>query len=118
VSQYELEGSIKIIFDTQTFDSGFTKREFVVTTDEKYPQDVKFECVKDKCALLDSYNLNDRIKVHFNIRGNEYKERFYVNLQAWKLEDADSAGSGVGATEDVTMGDVDMDPFAGEESPF
>ena len=34
----ELGGRIKVIFDTQTFDSGFKKREFVVTTQEQYPQ--------------------------------------------------------------------------------
>ena len=82
----ELKGRVKLIMDTQTFDSGFTKREFVVTTEEQYPQDVKFECIKDKTALLDSYNVGDTINVHFNIRGNEYNGRYFVNLQAWRIE--------------------------------
>ena len=51
---YDMTGTVKVIMDQQTFESGFTKREFVVTTDDdRYPQDIKFECVKDKCALLD-----------------------------------------------------------------
>ena len=83
---YEIEGTVKIVFAKQTFDSGFTKREFVVTTDEKFPQDVKIECIKDKCDLLENVSAGDRVKATFNIRGNEYKERYYVNLQAWKLE--------------------------------
>ncbi|MBT5167314.1 MAG: DUF3127 domain-containing protein, partial [Opitutales bacterium] len=37
---YEMEGKVKVIEDTQTFGSGFQKREFVVTSEEKFPQDV------------------------------------------------------------------------------
>lgn len=87
----DLKGKVKLIMDTQTFDSGFTKREFVVTTQEQYPQDVKFECIKDRTALLDQYKAGDNVMVHFNIRGNEYNGRYFVNLQAWKI-DADIAG--------------------------
>lgn len=79
--------------DVQTFNSGFTKREFVVTTEEQYPQDVKFELIKDKTTLIDSFNPNDPIKVSFNLRGNEYNGKYFVNLQAWRLE-KDEAGSG------------------------
>lgn len=39
---FELEGVISKIGDVQTFESGFNKIEFVVTTDEMYPQEVKF----------------------------------------------------------------------------
>ena len=48
----ELEGSIKVLFETQTFNSGFQKREFVLTTKEQYPQDVKFELVKDRIDII------------------------------------------------------------------
>ena len=35
---FEVEGTLKVIMDTQTFGSGFTKREFVVTVgDDRYP---------------------------------------------------------------------------------
>jgi len=87
VARYELTGTVKVIMDQVTFDSGFTKREFVVTTDEeRYPQDVKFECVKDRCALLDAVKPGQRVTVTFDIRGNEYKERYFVSLSAWKVE--------------------------------
>lgn len=80
--------------DQQTFPSGFSKREFVVTTEEEqYPQDIKFECVKDRCALLNSVSPGQRVKVSFDLRGNEYNDRFFVNLTAWKIEQADNGGS-------------------------
>lgn len=83
----ELTGTIKVINDTQTFESGFQKREFVVTTnDPNYPQDIKLELIKDKCSVLDTYNVGQDVKVSFNLRGNEYNGKYYVNLQAWRVE--------------------------------
>lgn len=75
-----------MVFEVQTFSSGFTKREFVVTTKEQYPQDVKFELIKDRTDLIAPYKAGDEVKVHFNIRGNEYNGKYFVNLQAWKIE--------------------------------
>ncbi|MCA9803530.1 MAG: DUF3127 domain-containing protein, partial [Cyanobacteria bacterium HKST-UBA02] len=91
---YEATGTIKLIDETQTFGSGFTKREFVVTTEhDKYPQDLKFEVVKDKCSLLDSFEAGQKVVVNFDIRGNEYKGRYYVNLSAWKIQAADGSSA-------------------------
>jgi hypothetical protein len=44
--QYEIDGTLIEIMDAMTFPSGFVKREFVLRTDEMYPQEVKFELVK------------------------------------------------------------------------
>ena len=69
---YELTGTVKVIFDEQTFASGFNKREFVVTTEaDKFPQDVKFECLKEKVELVDKLNKGDKVKVAFDINGRE-----------------------------------------------
>jgi len=90
----ELNGKVKVVFETQSFPSGFTKREFVVTTEEQYPQDVKFETVKDKTSLLDRYTAGDQVKVSFNVRGNEYQGKYFVSLQAWKIENIGAATGG------------------------
>ncbi len=94
---FELEGTVKVIEDVQSFASGFTKREFVVEVEDgKFPQSIKFECVKEKTALVDGFEVGDPVKVYFDIRGNEYKGKYYVNLNAWKLE-RPGAGGGRGA---------------------
>lgn len=93
---YELSGAVKLVNDLQTFASGFTKREFVVTTKERFPQDVKFECVKDRTQLLDGVNAGEDVTVHFDVRGNEYNDRYYVNLNCWKLEKGAASGGGSG----------------------
>lgn len=81
----EVSGKVKLLMDTQTFASGFAKREFVITTQEQYPQDVKFECIKDKIAMLDGLQPGADVTVAFNLRGNEYQGKYFVNLQAWKI---------------------------------
>lgn len=109
---YEATGKIKMISDTQNFPSGFSKREFVVTTaDSKYPQDLKFEVVKDKCAVLDNYKEGQDVVVNFDIRGNEYNGKYYVNLSCWKL--SAGSGSGGGGKDEYSQDfPVDAEPSA------
>lgn len=120
MAAYELTGTVKLVMDLVTFDSGFTKREFVVTSaDDRFPQDIKFECVKDRCALLDNVAPGQRVTVSFNIRGNEYKGRYFVSLSAWKVE-PDKAASEPEAAEGGTPFDQRTPPADenAEEMPF
>jgi hypothetical protein len=99
---YEAVGKIKLISETQNFPSGFSKREFVVTTgNDKYPQDLKFEIVKDKCPLLDSFETGQEVQVSFDIRGNEYNGKHYVSLSCWKIQAANGASSGPSGPSDA-----------------
>lgn len=91
---YTLTGTIKKIFPTQTFPSGFSKREFVVTSKEdRFPQDIKMDCLKEKEEILKGFKEGDEVTVSFDLRGREYNGRYFVDLNAWKLE----AGSGSAA---------------------
>lgn len=91
---YEMTGTVKKVYDTQTFASGFSKREFVITTeDDRYPQDVALACLKDDCAQLDSLQIGERLRVLFRIRGREYNGRHYVNLEAYRIEHLDAGAA-------------------------
>lgn len=92
--KYEITGTLKHIGDTQTFAKGFTKREFVIETqDDKYPQLVKLEVTKERCAELDDCEIGDTMEVQFDIRGNEYNGKYYVNLACWKLQGQGEEGA-------------------------
>lgn len=113
---FEITGTIKVIFDEQTFGSGFNKREFVLTVpDGRFPQDIKFETVKDKVALVASLKVGDNVKVSFDIRGREWKGNYYVNLSAWKIE---GAGGAAGRDEPPEAPPADEAGASGEDSPF
>lgn len=112
---YELSGTVKEIFEEQTFGSGFNKREFVVTDGaDKYPQDIKFECVKEKVELVNKLNKGDKVKVTFDIRGREWKGSYFVNLAAWKVEIA----SGSSSNNDEPPPYDPADEILDEEPPF
>lgn len=92
----EVTGKIKVINETETFgESGFRKRELVVTTDEQYPQMILLEFVQDKCDLLDSYNVGDDVKVSINLRGREWINsegvaKYFNAIQGWRIEKLES----------------------------
>lgn len=95
MASYELTGKLKTVLEVQSFSSGFTKREFVVTTEEQYPQDIKFELYKDKTSAIDKFKEGDILNVSFNVRGSEYNGKYFVNLNAWKIDVAQAGGNDI-----------------------
>ena len=91
---YKAEGKIEKIFETQQKSASFTAREFVIEVEDgQYPQMVKFQLVQDKCSLIDDYNEGDKVEVEFDLRGREWNEKYFTNLQAWRIS---KAGEGSG----------------------
>ena len=87
---FEVEGLVHKIFDTEAKTESFQAREFVIEVDGTYPQFVKFQLVQDRCALVDNYNEGDSLRVHFDLRGREWQGKYFTNLNAWRIE----AGAG------------------------
>lgn len=88
----EISGRIKMIGETKPVNaSGFLKRELVVTTDEQYPQHVMVEFTQDKCTLLDTFQVNEPVKVSINIRGREWVDpqgvtKYFNSISGWRVE--------------------------------
>lgn len=109
---YELTGTVKVIQQPQTFSSGFSKRELVVTVqDGNYPQDINLEFVKDKADLLDALSVGDSVKIWFDIRGREHNGRYYNNLSAWKVENLNGQSGGSAPTSPPFDDELDDVPF-------
>ena len=92
----QIAGMIKVINETERVSEKFSKRNFVVTTNEMYPQDVQMQITQDKCALLDAYKEMDQVVVDINIRGREWinpegKSIYFVCLEAWKITKTDES---------------------------
>lgn len=108
----ELEGTIKLVMDEEKYPSGFYKREFVITTNEQYPQDIKFETFKEKTEMLNGINSGEKVKVFFDIRGREYSGKYYNNLVCWKLErSAAVASASAGPSQNAVP--MSESPFGG-----
>jgi single-strand DNA-binding protein len=118
---FEITGTVKKVFEEQTFGSGFNKREFVLTIEAgKFPQDIKFECVKDKVALVAALKPGTKAKVFFDLRGREWKESYFVNLNAWKIEAVGGApGSPAGDEDGPPLSEPDGETVQNDEDvPF
>lgn len=119
----EIEGKLLIKYEEQTVGAkGFRKREFVVEYAEnpQYPQKIKFELVQEKCAELDKFNEGDSLKVYFNIRGSEWQGKYYVNLNAWKLEKTNENAHNTQnkTTEKITEADTLPASTENDDLPF
>lgn len=90
---YEMTGTVKTIFEPMTFASGFTKREFLLTMEDDYPQDVKFSCVKERAAQLDNVTLGERVSVAFRVRCREWQGKYFVDLEAFRIDKKESDGT-------------------------
>lgn len=91
MSELKLKGRLTAIFDKQQVTDTFSKREFVIETDEQYPQLVKFELTQAKCDDIANYKVGEEMVVHFNIRGRKWtspqgEDKYFVTLNAWRLE--------------------------------
>jgi len=95
---YNISGKIKVIKETETLGTkGFQKRTFVVeVVDGKFTNLVPLEFTKDKCSVLDNFSEGQEVSVEFNIRGNEYNGKYYVSLQAWKIEGTGGSSKSAG----------------------
>lgn len=115
----ELQGTIKTINETQTFASGFQKREMVILTQEQYPQPINIEFLQDKCDVLNTYKVGDSIKVGINIRGREWVSpqgdtKYFNSIVGWKVDkisDAPNSGSEPG----YGSAPIEDNPFASDD---
>lgn len=91
MSNFNVKGVIKVVKETVQVTEKFSKREFVITTKDDYPQDVSFQLAQDKCSILDGYTEGQEVEVSFNLRGREWTSpqgevKYFNTLDAWKLE--------------------------------
>jgi hypothetical protein len=88
----EIVGILKMIDETKVVNaSGFRKRDFVVTTDEQYPQHIIINLIQDKCDMMNNFQVGEQVKVHINIRGREWvnpegQVKYFNDISAWKIE--------------------------------
>lgn len=123
---YEITGKLVARFDIVQRTETFKTREFVIEKSEDIngrtiTNYVKFQCVQDKTAMVDRFNIGDEVKVQFNIKGTKWvkegKENYITNLDAWRMET-------IKIGQDIASGDTtnynDMPPTldAVDDLPF
>ena len=90
MDKIKITGQVYHVGQVEQVSEKFRKREFVIKTNEQYPQLVLLQVVNDRCELLDSLRLNDNVDAFINIRGREWTDRngarkFFNTLEAWQV---------------------------------
>src|SRR4051794_19947582 len=92
---YEITGKLVVRFDIVQRSESFKTREFVIektedTNGRSFTSYIKFQCVQDKTAMPDRFNIGDEVKVQFNIKGTKWEKdgrtNYITNLDAWRME--------------------------------
>lgn len=92
---YELTGKLIAKYDTVQRTETFKTREFVVEKSEDIngrtiTNYIKFQALQDKTNIVDKLNIDDEVKVYFNIKGSKWekdgKTNYITNLDAWRIE--------------------------------
>ena len=123
----EVSGKIKVLGDVKTYgDNGFRKREVVITTEEQYPQHLLIEFVQDRCELLDSFNVGDKVTISINLRGREWQNpegevKYFNSIHGWRIEKETSVDNEVIPPPDEAPGfelKADEDKEVEDDLPF
>jgi len=97
MSDLKITGVITAIFDTQQVSEKFSKREFVIKTNDKYPETIMFQLANNRVDLIDAYAEGQEIEVSFYLKGREWDnpvkgvKQYFNTLDAWKIQPAGQA---------------------------
>lgn len=92
---FDLTGRLIEKFEVNKVSDTFRKREFVIERIEnsggiEFTDHIKFQLTQDRCSLIDDLDLNDEVRVSFNIRGRKWEKEgrisYFTNLEAWRIE--------------------------------
>ena len=121
---YEITGKLVAVFDIVQRTETFKTREFVIEKTEDIGGRVitnyaKFQCVQEKTAMPDRFNIGDEVKVQFNIKGTKWvkegRENYITNLDAWRMETTKMNQSG---NDGVNYNDMPPPADVVDDLPF
>ena len=118
---FEINGRLAEKYETQKVSDRFQKREFVLevksnsATGYEFVDFIKFQSTQDKCALLDQVNIDDTVKVSFNLRGRKWEKdgqvSYFTNLEAWRIEKLSTESGDTMSETPIADSDAGDAPF-------
>jgi len=115
MSDLKINGTITKLLPAENGTSAkgksWTKQSFILDTGASYNPEICLGMFGiDKVEQLNNYSAGDKVEVFFNIQSREFNNKWYTNLDCWKINGKVSREVG---TEDVTLEDKES-----EDIPF
>ncbi len=113
---FEITGTLVKKYEVETKGESFRVRDFVIKANDggQYDNFVKFQTTQDRTSIVDDLNEGDEIKVHFDLRGRQWQDKYFTNLNAWRVE---AVSSGGGSSPAPAASDAPGDFPAASDSP-
>ncbi len=106
----EVTGKVVMIGETQKISDKFKKREFVIETQDQFPQEIIIQATQDRVDILNGIVEGDEITASCNLRGRRWESktgdlRWFISLDAWKVQKEEKGYQ----TEDIEPKTEDID---------
>ena len=82
----KIKGTIHLVSDTQVVSEKFQKRNVVLSIPGQYENFIAFDLTQDRVGLADNLNEGQEVEVSINIKSREYNDKWYTNVEGWKIE--------------------------------
>ncbi len=63
----------------------YTRNEFLIKINGDYPYEVYFICFNETAEQLSRCKVGDTVEVFFGISSKEYKEKYYTEAKAYRI---------------------------------
>jgi hypothetical protein len=90
MSEFTVTGKLILKKSTEQVSDKFCKREFVIEVpnerNAEWNDFIKFQLTQDRCDLIEKASVGSNLTVSFNLRGRKWKEDYFTNLEAWRIQ--------------------------------
>lgn len=86
----DLTGTIVKIYAKKQISDKFALREFILKTNDEYPQELIIQVTQQRCELLDEIIEGEEVQVFINLRGRSWTNpegeiKYFNSIECWKL---------------------------------
>ena len=90
----EVSGKVfKILNEQKGTSAGgkdWVKQDFVIETEDQYPKKIAITAMGDKIVpAVKGLKLEQLVTVHINIESREYQDKWFSNVNAWRIDKLD-----------------------------
>lgn len=119
-------GTLYAVGSTEVISEKFQKRDFVIETDEKYPQFLTIQMINDQCDELDRFQPGDNLEVDINLKGRKYQSKkdgsecYFNSIQGWRISNNSAQSKAHSSMNDVKspVQDAVVQDENGNDLPF
>jgi hypothetical protein len=119
---FKVKGKILQILPEQKGSSPrgeWKKQDFVIeTTDEQFPRKICFTLFNDKTSALEGFKSNMEVEVSFSIESREYNQKWFTNVNAFRIEGAKEEPQQGYAPPPFTQADIPPANDENDDLPF